>query len=39
MDGVADAMVLENYKLRVEVESILHFHLFHVNKEIHFGSF
>ena len=33
MDGVVDVMVLEDYKLMVEVKSISHFHLFHFNQE------
>ena len=33
MDGVVDAMVQKDYKLRVEVWSIAHFHLFYVNQK------
>ena len=38
MDGVADVMVLEDYKLKVEVKSISHFHLFHFNQETLFST-
>lgn len=36
MDGVVDVMVLEDYKLMVEVKSISHFHLFILIKK-HFS--